>query len=145
MGRESYIRAPYVRTRRSLGRPAAAPARLLECRGGARRLDDRRWHFPHARGDRATRPGAGPDAQRGGRGRSARAVRRAHLRGTRGAVPALGWGVRLRARGLRPAPRLPVRLGRAVADPRVGAGGDRDAVRGVLAALARARSDAPTL
>src|SRR5260370_8048017 len=54
MGRESYIRAPYVRTRRSLGRPAAAPARFVECRGGARRLDDRRWDFSPPPRDRAT-------------------------------------------------------------------------------------------
>ncbi len=123
-----------------MGRPPAAPPRPVERRGGARRLDDRQRHLPHAGPHRRLRARAGADVRHLGSGRPARALWRPHLRRVGGAVPPLGRRLRLHPRGLRAAAGVPIRVDRAAVDPRVGAGGHRHAVRGIPAALAGLRS-----
>ena len=104
-------------------------------------LDDRQRHLPHAGAHRCIRAGPGSDVRRLGARRAPRVVRCAHLRRARGDVPALWGRLRLHPRRLRTAAGVSVRVDRALADPRVGARGDRHTVRGIPAPLTGIRSE----
>ena len=139
-----YIDALHVRTRtriaRPLGRPAAAPAGLVERGSGGRRVHDRQRHLPHPGLDRPARGRRAAVPAQLGAGRSGDAVRGAHLCRARGDVPALRGDLRLHPRGVRAPAGVPVRLGGIADHPPRRLRRDLDHLVGVHAAGARRRS-----
>src|SRR3989442_763773 len=144
---EMYIPRPHVRLSadlrragRPLGRAAAASPRPVERRRRRRRLDDRQWHLPHPRVDRAARGRRATVPAELGAGGCGDAVRGPHLCRARSAVPALGWHLRVHPRRVRPTPRFSFWVVRAADHPPRRLRSDLHHVVGVHATAPRARS-----
>ncbi|CAA9296220.1 MAG: Uncharacterized amino acid permease, GabP family, partial [uncultured Gemmatimonadetes bacterium] len=118
--------------------PAAAAARAVERGGGAGGLHHRQRDLSRAQHHRGPGRHGGGDGDAVDRGGDDRPLRRPDAGGARGALPALGRDLRVPARGVRPAPRLSLRVDGAAGDPPLRAGRHRHALRGVPAHLCAA-------